>query len=284
VLTLAGAAFGYPLFLWLDPLAMFSGVFNLGSRSAGPASWWCAVGLPAVLLISVLLPGGWCACICPLGALQDLLSHVASAVRRRFLPARQRGNSRPHGRLARRLLLAASLGACWAAATRTLRRTASAPLRPPGAIAEWNFPGACIRCGNCVRACPVGIIGADLGQHGMAGLLAPVLRFEQDYCHEDCTRCMDLCSSGALRQLSAEAKRGTPIGYPRVDMGRCLLGDDHECARCRNSCPFEAITLVFSPTDYALTPRIDPAKCSGCGACEVACPTSPAKAIVVQPR
>ncbi len=68
-----------------------------------------------------------------------------------------------------------------------------------------------------------------------------------------------------------------------VDMEICLLGDDRDCSICRNRCPYEAISLIFSEIDYTLTPQIDLDRCPGCGACQLACPTSPEKAIVVQP-
>ena len=305
VATLAGACLGYPLLLWLDPLAIFSGFVNACGSYAGPAAWWCAVGLPAVLLVSVLLPGAWCARICPLGAVQDLVfrlggpDNLLSGCRRhKRFPQEPRDAARPGPtscpghpavrdagvhRTGRRLIVGAAAGMLWAAATRHFRSTVACPLRPPGAIDPWNFVGACTRCGNCIRACPARILGPDLAARDVAGILAPVLRFQQDYCREGCTRCMDVCPSGALRQLSAAGKRRQPIGLPRVNMSVCLLGDDRECAVCRNCCPLDAITLVFSPADYVLTPRIDPQKCSGCGACECACPTSPRKAIVVEP-
>jgi ferredoxin len=40
---------------------------------------------------------------------------------------------------------------------------------------------------------------------------------------------------------------------------------------------------VWSESEYALAPQIDPQKCTGCGACEAVCPTKPKKAIVVVP-
>jgi ferredoxin-type protein NapG len=66
-------------------------------------------------------------------------------------------------------------------------------------------------------------------------------------------------------------------------MDICLLGDDRECSLCRSWCPYEAITYEFSEIEYTLVPKIDPKKCPGCGACEMVCPTSPTKAIVVYP-
>jgi formate hydrogenlyase subunit 6/NADH:ubiquinone oxidoreductase subunit I len=73
------------------------------------------------------------------------------------------------------------------------------------------------------------------------------------------------------------------MGVPQVDMSICLLGYDRECSVCRNHCPFQAITYAFSEVEYTLTPQIDLTRCPGCGACQVACPTRPDKAIVVLP-
>ena len=277
--TLAGAGVGYPLLLWLDPLAMFSGLFSLNASSTAR---WCALGVPVVMLLSLLAPGGWCGRLCPLGAMQDLLWRAAKGVRQVFSSTRPAA-AKTGFRLARRAVFGLALGAVWAAATRKLRAASPARLRPPGAIEPWNFSGVCIRCGNCTRACPARIVTVDLGEHGIAELLTPIVHFREDYCREDCTRCMDVCPSGALRPLSVREKILAPIGLPRVDMNRCLLGDDRECAICRNRCPFQAITLVFSQADYVLTPQVDSHKCSGCGACELSCPTLPIKAIVVRP-
>ena len=202
----------------------------------------------------------------------------------RAMLTRSRAKPRePAAGLPRRVVLGAAAGVVWAAAVKHVRAAASRPLRPPGAVDEDRFAGLCIRCGNCLRACSVDIIHSEQGEHGIAALLTPTLDFRHDYCREDCVACTLVCPSGALTELARQEKKNVRIGRPRVDMQRCLLGDDRECSLCRNACPYEAITRIFSEVEYTLTPTIDRSKCNGCGACELACPTTPAKAIVVLP-
>ncbi len=281
LLTLGGAAVGYPLFLWLDPLAIFAGFVHAWGRGIGGAVWLSAAGLPLVLLISLLVPGVWCARSCPLGATQDLLAWPWSKLRRRKPDESPPPAAWP---LTRRALVAGGLGAIGAwQAGRWLGRAASAPLRPPGAANGSQFTGLCVRCGSCARVCPSRILHPDLGEFGADSFLTPVVRYQDQYCLETCQRCTNVCPSGALRPLAADEKSQAAIGLPSVDMSVCLLGDDHECAICRNACPYAAILLVFSEETYLNTPTIDPTRCNGCGACQVRCPTAPVKAIVVHP-
>jgi MauM/NapG family ferredoxin protein len=287
LIGLAGACVGYPLLLWLDPLAIFSGFFGVWRQPLSLATLLPAIGLPIVLGLSFLLPGVWCLRVCPLGAMQELV-----AVRRRRRPVSHQdvssddraetSNHRPS--FPRRLILALGVGAAWATlALRSLGRGTSGPMRPPGASDEQTFSGLCVRCGNCIRVCPAGILHPDLGDHGVASWLTPVMRFTGDYCREDCHRCTQVCPSGAIARLTLDEKRQTPLGIAQVDMETCVLIDDRECQICKNHCPFEAIRIVWSDATYTNTPVVDPAKCPGCGACEVACITTPVKAIRVVP-
>jgi len=259
LLTLAGALVGYPLLLWLDPML--------------------------VLLLGVLWPFVWCRRICPLGATQDLLALLRRIVRRRVehplhhAPAERRRNPLP-----RRTVLAMVAGAGAAVAASRWAHGGTRPLRPPGAIAEERFTGLCIRCGNCVRACPEKIVQPDLGLHGVAGLLAPVVTFDYAYCQPDCNLCTQVCPSGAIVRLSLAEKEKAIIGLARVDMLACFLSQNIECAACAGACPYQAIRIDFNEDDYTSTIHIDPDACNGCGACEVICMTSPAKAIRVHPR
>jgi ferredoxin-type protein NapF len=156
-------------------------------------------------------------------------------------------------------------------------------LRPPGAGSnETQFLGLCVRCGNCVRVCPSRILEQDRDSAGPAGFLAPVVRFGENYCRENCVRCMEVCPSGALTPRSLAEKHLAKIGLPVVAKDECLLNNE-ECALCQNACPYEAISIVFSESDYSVTPVVDAAKCTGCGACEVSCPVQPSKAIRIDP-
>lgn len=281
--TLGGAVVGYPLLIWLDPLAVFAGSFGVAYPAAYSAGIWSAVGLAAILVMSFVWPGIWCARVCPLGALQDCLAGVGRLLRRAL---DQSGSAAPTGGdrgWPRRAVLATIAGLGWAMVVRPRRASAAPVLRPPGALDESEFAGVCVRCGNCMRVCPADIVRPTTGGQGIAWLLTPTLDFQADYCQKDCVRCTQVCPSGALLPVTLDDKPGLSIGLPKIDLDVCVRADDEECSKCRNWCPYEAISFVFDWTDYKNWPQVDLDRCNGCGACEFACPTKPTKAIVVVP-
>ncbi len=280
LLTLAGACLGYPLLLWLDPLAMFTAFANLFGQSADIARLVAGIGLPLVLLISFLWPNTWCRRLCPLGATQDLLA-LSRWLGRRRDPDQANASQAFSRPLPRRSVLALCLGAAWAAMARQWSGGRQGqPVRPPGAVDEASFAGLCVRCGNCIRACPTGIIRPDL-EHGIAGLYAPVIEFTEGYCREDCRQCTQVCPSGAIQLLTLQQKRHARLGLARLDPEVCVVAAyDTECSACLLACPYEAIKIVFNEEDYTSAPQIDAAQCPGCGACQFSCPTSPTAIVV----
>jgi MauM/NapG family ferredoxin protein len=283
-LTLAGAVFGFPLLVWLDPLSILSGVFLTKSQIESAAAWASLVCVLCLVLVTVWRPRFWCASACPLGALQDLLKIIAKRVHSTIYPGQNEASPPPGTMikpLARRAFLGMALGTAGAAVVDLRHPSDSRALHPPGALPHPVFVGLCTRCGNCIRSCPSQIITRDPGRHGWITFSTPALELDRDYCREDCVACTQVCPSGALRPMSLDQKASMKIGLAQVDMTLCLLGDDRECSACRRWCPYEAIEYVFSDADYTQVPVIDPEKCTGCGACQAYCPTQPHKAIVI---
>ncbi|TWT84997.1 quinol dehydrogenase periplasmic component [Planctomycetes bacterium CA13] len=278
LMTWCGAACGFPLFLWLDPFSLFSALFGGVYRD------WLWVVPTVVIAMSLVLPQLWCTKLCPLGATQDML-HWPVTWRRRQTCSKKRSPLRPtplHDRVAvpRRaamssagFVLAGGLGGLLGSRFRRLSGQESPPpLRPPGAVDEDQFAALCIRCGNCLQACPPKILRPDFAPNRFAGLAAPLVHFDTDYCREDCHACTQVCPSGAIDRLTLEQKLKHPIGLAQIEFNLCLLAYDKECEICERVCPMEAISFAWSEQEYTVIPQLDVDRCNGCGACVVACP------------
>jgi ferredoxin-type protein NapG len=289
LLTAAGAILGYPLFLWMDPLAFLNNAFSV-YNATGVLSVIVALSGIVVLLLLTLTSGDfWCARICPLGATQDLLENIRSFCgnfrknnRTESLVHAAPGNAFPS---TRRIFIAVAAGLGFSLLAQKIgqARSDGAPLRPPGAIKEDEFTGLCLRCGNCMRTCPSRIIHSDMGKTGILGFLSPVVRYKTEYCNEECNACTTVCPSGALQRMDLEEKNKYIIGEARVDTSLCLWGFS-DCNTCIQSCPYEAIKVQWYEEAYESFPAVDPLKCNGCGACEAVCPTGDLKAIKVRKK
>jgi len=122
-------------------------------------------------------------------------------------------------------------------------------VRPPGALAEKEFLDRCIKCGQCMRACPTNVIQPTLLQAGLEGIWTPVLNFRvgTSGCQLNCIACGNVCPTAAIRPVSLDEKLGRgefeqagPIrmGTAFVDHGRCLpWAMDTPCIVCQENCP-----------------------------------------------
>lgn len=162
-------------------------------------------------------------------------------------------------------------------------------MRPPGALDEEDFLGACIRCGMCVRDCPFDTLKlAGFADQVVTG--TPYFVARQVPCEMcDDIPCVKACPTGALNhQLSDinEARMGLAVV---IDQENCIAFHGLRCEVCYNVCPLreKAITLELQQNPrtakHALfIPRVHSDACTGCGKCEQAC-ILPQAAIKVLP-
>ena len=205
----------------------------------------------------------------------------------------------PQNRARRRFLgdMARGVGGCAAAGVLLTAYIAEArelpaeAIRPPGALPEDAFLGACIRCGLCVRDCPYDTL--SLAELGMAGPATGTPFFiARDVPCEMCEDipCLAACPTGALDpalKVIDDADMGIAV---LVDQEHCLNFLGLRCDVCYRVCPVidKAITLeeahnarsghhaIFAPTVHADF-------CTGCGKCEKSC-VLPEAAIKVLPK
>jgi ferredoxin len=149
-----------------------------------------------------------------------------------------------------------------------------APVLPPGAVDREKFNVKCVACGLCIANCRGGCLSpsTDLKRFGQ-----PEMDFRNGYCLLACTRCSNVCPSGALMPLQAEMRPNVRMGvavYDRKACVRTVNGD--KCDACMRKCPVKAIADVDGH------PVVDELKCVGCGACEHVCPARPVPAISVK--
>lgn len=124
-----------------------------------------------------------------------------------------------------------------------------AVIRPPGALREADFLSRCIKCGQCMRACPTNIIQPAGLEAGLEGLWTPLLNFRvgTSGCQLNCIACSHVCPTAAIRPISLEEKLGRGVfaesgpirlGCAFVDHGRCLpWAMDKPCIVCQETCP-----------------------------------------------
>jgi polyferredoxin len=194
-------------------------------------------------------------------------------------------------------------------------------IRPPGALDERHFLERCIRCGECMKVCPNNALHPTFVEGGLEAIWTPVLVPRVGYCEPNCVLCGQACPTGAIweiteaektgRQTTAVAApddarvpssaaptgnrqdRGAPIkvGTAFYDLGRCLPWSmATDCIVCEEWCPTSPKAIVLHDGDVTdaegrtrilRRPQIDPVRCTGCGACEYACPVRDRPAVYV---
>lgn len=167
--------------------------------------------------------------------------------------------------------------------------SAAGVLRPPGARGGGEFTARCIKCGQCVQACPYRTLHlVPAAARGVGGTptfdprSVPCMMCEQ-------LPCVRACPTGALDPGLTDVRQAR-MGLAVVDPEHCLSWQGLRCEICVRVCPAkgQAITVANHPRQISkhamFVPVVHSESCTGCGLCESKCPTELASIRVVDPR
>ena len=155
-------------------------------------------------------------------------------------------------------------------------------LRPPGVRNEDEFLERCVRCGECMKVCLKSALYPAAYQAGIEGIYTPVVIPRLGYCEYNCTLCGQVCPTGAIPRLAAEAKQHEVIGKAVMDKNHCLpFAKRIDCIVCEEHCPIPSKAIrsreveVLDPAggrSMIKEPYVVEEICNGCGICENVCP------------
>ena len=221
-----------------------------------------------------------CLAACPYSAV-EFPTHLSLAEGRPYDPSR------------RQALMALGAAIAGIGLFRTAKRDHSYLIRPPGAR-ENDLLSKCIRCGECVRACPTSAIQPAVAEAGIEGLWTPVLMLRLGYCDYSCNACGQVCPVQAIPPLSLEEKRQQVIGLAYIDQNRCIpwaaIRSWQDCIVCEEMCPVPDKAIKLEQVEArngdgvlvtVQRPHVIRERCIGCGICEYKCPVSGEAAIRV---
>ena len=155
-------------------------------------------------------------------------------------------------------------------------------ITPPGSISAKHMQRHCTACQLCVSSCPNNVLRPSTE---LTKFMQPTLSFERGYCRPECTRCSEVCPTGAIKPITREEKTAIHVGHAVWVKDNCVpLTDGVSCGNCARHCPTGAIQMVEYNHNgqTVMVPAIDENKCIGCGACEHLCPARPFSAIYVE--
>ncbi len=157
-------------------------------------------------------------------------------------------------------------------------------LRPPGARPEPDFLARCVRCGECMTACPTNTLQPIWLEAGFPGLFSPAVTPRRGYCDPRCIRCGEVCPTGAIQPLSPPERIWARPGIAVVHRQSCLAWEHQKsCMVCDEVCPYDAIDFRREPDNPFPVPHVAENRCGGCGYCEHFCPVQNRPAITVSP-
>ena len=208
------------------------------------------------------------------------LEHACA--RPKLLPDRAAGPDPERRAFLAGILLAGAAGAAGAAGVKNISPLPEKlPCAPPGAGRIEDFTARCTGCQLCIANCPGKVLTPAVLEYGLAGFGQPRMSTAGGFCDYECSRCSNICPSGALKPLALEIKKRCKVGSVSWSRDLCVVVTDEEsCGACAEHCPTGALTMVEYKNGLTL-PSVTPELCIGCGGCEYICPVRPRRAVAV---
>ena len=157
------------------------------------------------------------------------------------------------------------------------------PITPPGSLSAKNLAQHCTACQLCISVCPNQVLRPS---GGLMNFMQPETSYERGYCRPECTKCSDVCPTGAIKPITKEEKTAIQIGHAVWIADNCIVNrDGQKCGNCERHCPTGAIQMVPKDANNPKSlkiPVVNTERCIGCGACENLCPSRPFSAIYVE--
>mgnify|MGYP002725582497 CR=1 FL=1 len=157
-------------------------------------------------------------------------------------------------------------------------------VRPPGAVPEMNFLSRCVRCGECMTACPTNTLQPIWLTAGFPAMFSPAITPRRGFCDPQCHECANVCPTDAIRSIGKSDRIWAKTGTAQIIRGKCLAWEfKKSCMVCDEVCPYDAIEFLNEKGSKVPVPHVMENKCAGCGYCEHFCPVRNQAAIVVTP-
>lgn len=157
-------------------------------------------------------------------------------------------------------------------------------IRPPGAVMETDFLSRCVRCGECMVACPTNTLQPIWFKAGLPALFSPAVTPRRGFCDPNCHDCGSVCPTDAIRSTEKSDRIWAKTGTATIIRQKCLAWEfEKSCMVCDEVCPYDAIEFTREKDTKVPVPRVIEEKCAGCGYCEHFCPVRNQAAIEVTP-